>query len=281
MTALDPATRHQTATPGTAPTAAPSVSVPATASITTPAAGPGAPPHPLDSPALSSLTGPHAHFAERRGRILRYPVDVSPWTAHPDVPDARDWADLAALAGPGGTIGLNRLREEPPKGWEILHRIRGVQLVDVSVVPEPCPEAVRLGPADVPEMLALVERTRPGPFLRRTVELGTYLGIRRGGVLVAMAGERLRPPGWTEISGVCTDESVRGQGLAGRLVRAVAYGIRERGETPFLHTSATNAVAIRLYESLGFQLRAHPEFISALAPVNLPPADGTRRAAPR
>ncbi|MFF0259834.1 GNAT family N-acetyltransferase [Streptomyces microflavus] len=245
-----------------------------------PVADPGTP-HPLDNPALSSLTGPHSHFAERRGRILRYPVDVTPWTAHSDVPDAQDWADLAALAGRGGTISMNTLRVEPPKGWEILHRIAGVQLVDVSVVPEPEPEAVRLGPADVPEMLDLVARTRPGPFLPRTVELGTYLGIRRGGALVAMAGERLHPPGWTEISGVCTDESVRGQGLASRLVRAVAYGIRERGETPFLHTSAANTVAIRLYESLGFQLRARPEFLAALAPVVLPPADGTRGPAPR
>ncbi|WP_437114386.1 GNAT family N-acetyltransferase [Streptomyces cyaneofuscatus] len=267
MSALDPATRPQPAAPTAAPTAAP-------------AAGAGAP-HPLDNPALSSLTGPHAHFAERHGRILRYPVDVTPWTAHPDVLDAQDWADLAALAGPGGTISLNTLRQEPPKGWEILHRVAGVQLVDVSVDPAPDAEAVRLGPADVPEMLDLVERTRPGPFLPRTVELGTYLGIRRGGALVAMAGERLHPPGWTEISGVCTDESVRGQGLASRLVRAVAYGIRERGETPFLHTSAANAVAIRLYESLGFQLRARPEFLAGLAPVSFPPADGTRRAALR
>ncbi|MFD4276392.1 GNAT family N-acetyltransferase [Streptomyces cyaneofuscatus] len=252
MSTVDPATREQAAAPLSAPSAAPAA------------------PHPLDNPALASLTGPHAHFAERRGRILRYPVDVTPWTAHPAVPDARDWADLAALAGPGGTIGMNTLRGEPPQGWEILHRIGGVQLVDVSVVPEPDAEAVRLGPADVPEMLDLVARTRPGPFLPRTVELGTYLGIRRGGALVAMAGERLHPPGWTEISGVCTDASVRGQGLASRLVRAVAYGIRERGETPFLHTSAANAVAIRLYESLGFQLRAHTEFLSVLAPVSSP-----------
>ncbi|MFE7483892.1 GNAT family N-acetyltransferase [Streptomyces sp. NPDC057552] len=229
-------------------------------------------PHPLDNPARSSLTGPHAHFAERRGRILRYPVDVSPWLDLPDVPDARDWADLAALAGPGGEVGLPPLREGPPPGWEIVHRIDGVQLVDVSVVPAPAPDAVRLGPADVPEMLDLVARTRPGPFLPRTVELGTYLGIRRNGALVAMAGERLHPPGWTEISGVCTDASVRGQGLASRLVLAVAYGIRERGETPFLHTSAGNTTAIRLYESLGFRLRRRTEFISALAPAELPPA---------
>lgn len=29
--------------------------------------------HPLDNPAFGALTGPHAHFAERRGRVLRYP----------------------------------------------------------------------------------------------------------------------------------------------------------------------------------------------------------------
>ena len=100
------------------------------------------------------------------------------------------------------------------------------------------PEAVRLGPADVPEMLDLVARTQPGPFLPRTITSGTYLGIRRGGALVAMAGERMRPPGWGEISAVCTDPAHRGQGLAGRLVRAVGAVVRERGDVPFLHAAA-------------------------------------------
>ena len=124
-----------------------------------------------------------------------------------------------------------------------------------------------LGPADVPEMLALVERTRPGPFLPRTIEMGTYLGIRRDGELVAMAGERLHPPGWTEISAVCTDERFRGHGLATRLVLAVAAGIRERGETPLLHAAATNVHAIRLYESLGFARRRHTRFVGLRALV--------------
>lgn len=233
--------------------------------------------HPLDNPARSSLTGPHARFAERRGRILRYPADVTPWLALPDVPDARDWADVAALAGPGGSVALAAFQEPPPQDWEIAFRVEGVQLVDASVDAAPDPEAVPLGARDVPEMLDLVARTRPGPFLPRTVELGTYLGIRRGGALVAMAGERLHPPGWTEISGVCTDESVRGQGLASRLVLAVAHGIRERGETPFLHASASNTGAVRLYESLGFRLRRRTEFLSALVPATLPSADGSRR----
>ncbi|MGW2228247.1 GNAT family N-acetyltransferase [Streptomyces formicae] len=223
-------------------------------------------PHPLDNPAYASLTGPHAHLAERRGRIVRYPLDVSPWLALPDDAGEADWADLAALAGPGTEVPLPGTTADPPDGWELTFVLDGVQLVDDGIAAAPDPEAVRLGPADVPEMLDLVERTQPGPFLPRTVELGTYLGIRRGGALVAMAGERLHPPGWTEISAVCTDPAHRGHGLATRLVLAVAHDIKERGETPFLHTSARNTGAIRLYESLGFRLRRTTQFRAARTP---------------
>jgi ribosomal protein S18 acetylase RimI-like enzyme len=222
--------------------------------------------HVLDDPVGASLRGPHAHLAQRHGRARRYPPDVAPFHALPDEPDADAWADLARLAGPDALVLLVGVAVPPPDGWEVVREIAGVQLVDDALVTAPDPEAVRLGPADVPEMLALVERTRPGPFLPRTVELGTYLGLRRDGELVAMAGERLHPPGWTEISAVCTDERFRGHGLATRLVRAVAAGIRARGETPFLHTSAANTGAIRLYGSLGFRLRRAVPFVVARVP---------------
>jgi ribosomal protein S18 acetylase RimI-like enzyme len=234
-----------------------------------PAPSASPPAHVLDNPALTALTGPHAHFAQRRGRVLRYPVDVSPWLALPDDPDADDWADAAALAGPGAEVPLAGFTGRVPDGWEITFHIEGVQFVDDGLAAAPDPEAVRLGPADVPEMLDLVARTRPGPFLPRTIEMGTYLGIRRGGALVARAGERLHPPGWSEISAVCTDPAFRGHGLATRLILAVAHGIRERGETPFLHTGAANADAIRLYESLGFCLRRTTAFLAARAPGHL------------
>ncbi|MZD07479.1 GNAT family N-acetyltransferase [Streptomyces sp. SID5785] len=221
----------------------------------------------LDNPAHAALEGPHAALAERRGRVLRYPLDVSPWLALPDDPGPADWADLAALAGPGAVVPLPGVSVDLPEGWELTADFAGVQLVGDRVDAVPDPEAVRLTAEDVPEMLDLVARTQPGPFLPRTIELGTYLGIRRGGALVAMAGERLHPPGWTEISAVCTDPDHRGQGLAGRLVRAVAAGIVERGETPFLHTGARNANAIRLYESLGFRLRRTTRFRAARVPA--------------
>ncbi|WP_306319889.1 MULTISPECIES: GNAT family N-acetyltransferase [unclassified Streptomyces] len=227
--------------------------------------------HPLDHPAHAALTGPHAHFAERSGRALRYPTAVTPWTALPPDPGPEDWAALAAFAAPDGTLPLLGTDVEVPDGWETTVDHEGVRLVGDAVDAVPDPEAVLLTAADVPEMLDLVARTQPGPFTPRTVELGTYLGIREGGALVAMAGERLHLPGYTEVSAVCTDPAHRGKGLAGRLVKAVSAVIRDRGETPFLHTGAANTNAIRLYESLGFHLRTTTRFRTVRAPEHMVP----------
>jgi ribosomal protein S18 acetylase RimI-like enzyme len=221
----------------------------------------------LDNPARAALLGPQAGFAERHGQALRYPVEVSPFGALPDEPDEAAWRDAAALAGPGGLVATAVPAISPPAGWEVVFDVPGVQLVDESVAAAPDPEAVPLGPADAAEMLALVRATRPGPFGERTVELGGYLGIRREGRLVAMAGERMRPPGWAEISAVCTAADYRGQGLGTRLVLAVAAGIRARGEIPFLHTAADNTNAIRLYEALGFRHRRTAVFRGARVPA--------------
>ncbi|WP_420823284.1 GNAT family N-acetyltransferase [Streptomyces fulvoviolaceus] len=208
----------------------------------------------LDNAVWAALDGPHAHLAERVGRAARYPADVYAFAALADPGDPAAWADLRTLVGPETVVRIKPV-EKVPDGWEAVGGGTGVQFVDTALRAEPAPEAVRLGPDDVPEILDLVARTRPGPFLERTVELGTYLGIRERGRLIAMAGERIRPPGWTEISAVCTDPEHRGRGLATRLIRAVAAGIRERGDTPFLHAAADNTAAIRLYESIGFTLR--------------------------
>jgi ribosomal protein S18 acetylase RimI-like enzyme len=214
----------------------------------------------LDHAAWASLTGPHRHFAEVHGQAARYPVDVSPFVAVPPDHDGGVWDDLAALAGPGGVVALAGGISTAPAPWELIGRGEGVQMIGTGLQVADDPDLVELGPADVPDMLELIERTRPGPFLPRTIELGHYLGIRSGGRLVAMAGERLHPPGWTEISAVCTDSDYRGQGLATRMVRAIGAGIKARGETPFLHAAATNTNAIRLYEQLGFVVRLRPIF---------------------
>jgi ribosomal protein S18 acetylase RimI-like enzyme len=224
----------------------------------------------LDNPAWSALNGPQAEFAERKGRVLRFQPDVSPFYGMPDEPTAQDWADAAALAGPGGFVTLAATWTPFPDGWELTRLGEGVQLVargEAGHDPAAGGDIVRLGPGDAADALGLVKRTRPGPFGPRTLELGTYLGIRREGELVAMAGERLRVDGYTEVSAVCTDEAWRGRGFASRLTLAVAAGIRERGEIPFLHAVATNHNAIRLYEQLGFSLRRTTVFKSAKVPA--------------
>jgi len=225
-------------------------------------------PGPLDEPVRASLRGPHAHLAQGHGDAVRYDPDVAPFLAEPR--SSAEWDDVAALVGPGGSTVVPAFGALAPEGVELGRVMPGVQLVGDDVAGRPDPGVVRLGPGDVPAMRDLVARTRPGPFEPRTIAMGTYLGVVSGGTLVAMAGERLHPPGYTEISAVCTDAAHRGRGLATRLVLAVAAGIRGRGEVPFLHTAADNTTAIGLYEHLGFRLRARPDFAALTVPSTVP-----------
>lgn len=220
----------------------------------------------LDGIVWASLTGPHhRHLVQRHGSAARYHPDVAPFVALADPADPQGWSDLAALVGPDVTVALSGSGIHPPAGWESTTIGQGVQLVDAALDKRPDPDAVELGPGDVPQILDLVERTQPGPFRPRTIELGRYLGIKHDGRLVALAGERLHPAGWTEISAVCTDPAYRGRGLASRLVSAVAAGIADRGDRVLLHALATNP-AVGLYLSLGFRLRRLTEFRSVGTP---------------
>jgi ribosomal protein S18 acetylase RimI-like enzyme len=221
----------------------------------------------LDNATWSALTGPLSRFAIGDGDARRFQPDVCAFTAVRDWSDPGVWDAIVELVGPGGEFSLPPSGVEPPPGWEVTFRLRGVQLVETERLDaRPDGEAVELGADDVPEMLDLIERTQPGPFLPRTYLLGRYVGIRRDGALVAMAGERMRPEGWTEVSAVATDPRYRGQGLAGRLVRDVAYHIRERGDGVYLHTTATNP-ARALYARLGFDVRREVTFGTIRTPA--------------
>jgi hypothetical protein len=133
-------------------------------------------------------------------------------------------------------------------------------MVAESIVPGDPIDHLELGDADAPEMLALARLTDPGPFFERTHRLGGFVGLRHEGRLIAMAGERMKVPGFTEVSAVCTHPDHRGRGLAGALMRVVAQRILARGDTPFLHSYAANTGAVRLYETLGFRFRAEMRF---------------------
>ncbi|WP_438870667.1 GNAT family N-acetyltransferase, partial [Paractinoplanes bogorensis] len=199
------------------------------------------------------LSGPDTQLSGPNTRLSGPDTQLSGPNTRLSGPDAE-------LTGPAVEVAVAGPIPAAHPGWELVGEVPGVQFVDDWLRAEPFEDARALTAADVPEILDLIERTQPGPFRTRTIELGTYLGVRRNGRLIAMAGERLHPPGWTEISAVCTDPAFRGQGLATKLVRAVAFGVRQRGEIPFLHTSAANTNAIRLYQSIGFRLRKRTTF---------------------
>jgi ribosomal protein S18 acetylase RimI-like enzyme len=226
----------------------------------------------LDNPVWHSIAGPHGELAERRRHAGRFLPAVSPFAAVADGTTPEAWQDLAALVRGDGIAVLFRRFVAPPSSWTVTHRLAAVQMVAEGPAPTDVhrDEVVTLGPDDVPEMLALAHDAQPGPFESRTVEFGSYLGIRDGGRLVAMAGERLRISGYTEISAVCTDERHRGRGLATRLVVVLMDQIRGRGEQAFLHVATTNGTAIRLYESLGFTTRCAMEALVLVPPPTAP-----------
>jgi ribosomal protein S18 acetylase RimI-like enzyme len=219
----------------------------------------------LDNPVYAALSGPHARFAQICGQALRYPADVAPFFALPPEPSREDWRNAIELVPPGTYAGFVHGGADVPEAWKTLQEFKAVQMIGEHVNGVAAPEAVALRADDVPEMLELVRRTDPGPFLDRTIELGDYVGIRRDSRLVAMAGERLHLDGWTEISAVCTAPTHRGHGMASRLVGSLIAAIQHRSERPFLHVLTDNTNAIRVYEEMGFRVR-RPVRISVLTP---------------
>jgi len=209
----------------------------------------------LDRPVWATLM--HSpHLAEGGDLAKRFRRDVNLFaSARDDSP-----ASLAALTGLVSDDQPVLLLQVPailvPEGLVAVRMALGVQMVGVRSINQAAGEdVVELTDADAPAMRALAQLTEPGPFLQRTHTMGRFVGIRIGGRLAAMAGERMRFPGFTEVSGVCTHPDFRGRGLARRLSSIIANGIQQRGEQAFLHAWATNEAAIGLYKSLGFRLR--------------------------
>lgn len=220
----------------------------------------------LDDPVRHALTGPHLRFAAASdddngtARACRYRIDVAPFAALQDVTDLQAWRDLAALCGPEGRAAL----EAPavitaPQGWTVATVFPVAQMIaptDGLITDGAAEPVVPLSKKDAAEMVALAELTHPGPFAASTVELGGYLGVRREGRLVAMAGRRMHLPGWIEISAVCTHPDHRGQGLSRSLMAGVETAIRRQGHRAFLHVLHENTRAIDIYRGLGFTTRA-------------------------
>jgi predicted GNAT family acetyltransferase len=215
--------------------------------------------HPLDNVIWQALTTRQQHFAQSAEHARRFVREVSPLAAF-DQDGPKGYAALCELIPLGETVGVFIDNPyEPQSGWRYVAGAPLLQMVcdnGMSSLPmNPAVKIRELGPQDSPEMIELTALTKPGPFGSRTHEFGTYLGIRIGRKLVAMAGERLKVPLHTEVSAVCTHPEHTGKGYAGILMTALMKGIRERGEMPFLHVRQDNTRAIEVYKRLGFRER--------------------------
>ena len=212
--------------------------------------------HVLDRPIWQALSTTHADVAEGGALARRYRTSIGPMAASIDNSPAA-LAALGALAAPGESLVLLMADPVvPPQGFETVMSAPGVQML-AAQPPRPLADAeiVPLGWADAAAMLALAELTKPGPFSLEALALGRFWGVRHNGALIAMAGERMRQPGYTELSGVCTHPDHRGKSLGKRLSLHAMQAIFESGARPFLHAFASNTPAITLYESIGFTLR--------------------------
>jgi predicted GNAT family acetyltransferase len=213
--------------------------------------------HPLDRPIWNALTSRQASIAQGDGHAWRYAPEYGVFAASADA----GVDSLAALARLVSSKAQVALVEAQPfalvPGASVVSSALLWQMVAEDIAPRAaCSfEITPLGDADAPQMLALATLTRPGPFFSRTHRLGDFVGVKQDGRLLAMAGERMKLNGFTEVSGVCTEPDCRGRGYAGALMSVVAERILARGETPFLHSYAHNTGAIGLYQSLGFGLR--------------------------
>lgn len=201
-----------------------------------------------------TLAGPHACFAAGRGKARRYAPGFSPIVGFED-PAHPDFDALAACCTPGEHFYSDGWTGTAPPGWRIEQETTMFKMVWHGDVPEAdeAPDAIPLEAVHASRALDLAQRTRPGPFGPRTIELGEYFGCFDGERLVAMAGERMTAGPLREISGVCTDPADQGRGFARRLMLKLIRRQMQRGETPFLHVMRENAGARRLYAGMGFR----------------------------
>ena len=211
---------------------------------------------PLDHPIWTALTTRQQALAEGGALARRYPPAIAPFAAIGDM-SAESFASLGALMSRSDIAVLFTPDPvNPPDDFKILLAESGEQMLGTPAEsPLPGVEPITLGAADVPAMLELTELTKPGPFSARAHELGTFLGIRIDGRLVAMAGERMKPADYTEITAVCVHPDYRGRGYAQFLLGAVAQQIVAGGEIPFLHVFSHNSSAIALYRRQGMEIR--------------------------
>ncbi|RFS19320.1 GNAT family N-acetyltransferase [Chitinophaga silvatica] len=216
----------------------------------------------LNNPVWSALTTEQASFA-RGGEIFkRFQPGVLSFAAcqHPETDNP---ATLEPWLEENETFYLVGKLPEIPSKWHIINTLPCAQMVltelntDLKFSDLPIR---RLGEKDSTEMFELINSIQPGYYFKNTHKLGSYFGIHLDGKLVAMAGERMKLAGFTELSAICTHPDYRGRGLAQQLIVALCEEHRQSGSTSFLHVATANTGAIKLYEHMGFRHRTEINF---------------------
>ncbi|MEV4605899.1 GNAT family N-acetyltransferase [Neorhizobium sp. LMR1-1-1.1] len=217
--------------------------------------------HILDRPAWNALATVHSAFAEGTPHAKRYSPSIVPFAAMQD-DTAESIAAIKALPLTGETMALVEAGPIPAlPGFETIIDATLVQmLADKPFDRIEEPRIVKLGEEDAADMLALATLTKPGPFTLKAQSLGTFWGIRIDGRLVAMGGQRMRQPGFAELSGLCVHPDCRGKGLGKLMLRFVAGEISAGNEAVYLHAYKHNEGAVGLYRSLGFAIRSDMNF---------------------
>jgi ribosomal protein S18 acetylase RimI-like enzyme len=213
--------------------------------------------HILDNPIYNGLNTGNKHLSLGSTTAKYFPSEVAPFAGlKENTPVLFD--ELQQITDGNATLVLfTPTHLDIPEPWKVVDQMDLLQLVfEQSAPPAPSNnQCVPLGLADVPQMLALTARTKPGPFLSRTIEFGNYTGIFDGDELVAMAGHRLQPLPYVEISAVCTHPDHLRKGYASQLLAEQIRLIQAAGHIAFLHVKADNYSAVQAYLRVGFQVR--------------------------
>lgn len=213
--------------------------------------------HILNNPIWNALISGNSQFASGTESIKYFPEKMAPFVGlkHLNIQSTDLLYDVFPRENVAVIITADEV--ETSEKWEVIHEDILFQMTGEKLnFRETELEMVSLNTADVPEMIALTKLTNPGPFSELTIEFGHYKGVMVDGKLVAMAGRRTHVNEYIEISAVCTHPGHLGKGYAGTLLLNVAQQIISDGCIPYLHVRQNNENAVKLYEKLGFSVRA-------------------------
>ena len=212
--------------------------------------------HVLDNPVWNAMISYNGHLATGTGQVKLFPEDIGPFAGLKSLDSGSLQQLYELLCTDREVVIIIAGHVQIPGHFKVIKEGHLYQMTGEKVKQSSHDNMiVPLRKQHVPQMLELTQLTNPGPFRERTIEFGDYSGIFNSGRLIAMAGQRMHPDHYIEISAVCTHPEYTGKGYSSSLIIDQASQIANQGNIPFLHVNANNENAVRLYKKLGFAIR--------------------------